>query len=211
MDDEYVLPRKASPDSPLRLAVMISGGGSGLRALLRHQQEADTAHVTKLVISDSESAGGLDHAREAGVDFVSVPLPKELKGDERRRAHEEKIMRIIESKDIELIVLSGYMRILTPLFVSQWKGRLVNIHPSLLPEFPGAHAQRDALEARVRVSGCTVHFVDEGVDSGPIIEQREVPVFEYDTVETLRERIKTAEHDLYPKVLDDISSGRVLL
>jgi len=211
VDDEYVLPRKASPDSPLRLAVMISGGGSGLRALLRHQQEAVTAHVTKLVISDSESAGGLDHAREAGVDFVSVPLPKELKGDERRRAHEEKIMRIIESKDIELIVLSGYMRILTPLFVSQWKGRLVNIHPSLLPEFPGAHAQRDALEARVRVSGCTVHFVDEGVDSGPIIEQREVPVFEYDTVETLRERIKTAEHDLYPKVLDDISSGRVLL
>tara|TARA_Y100000768_G_scaffold62796_2_gene42963 strand:- start:125 stop:697 length:573 start_codon:yes stop_codon:yes gene_type:complete len=190
---------------------MISGGGSGLRALLRHQQEADRAHVTKLVISDSDSAGGLDHAREAGVDFVSVPLPQELKGDERRRAHEEKIMRVIESNDIELIVLSGYMRILTPLFVSQWKGRLVNIHPSLLPEFPGAHAQRDALEARVRVSGCTVHFVDEGVDSGPIIEQREVPVLESDTIETLRERIKKAEHELYPKVLDDISSGRVLL
>jgi len=209
--DKYVLPRKASPDSPLRLAVMISGGGSGLRALLRHQQEADRAHVTKLVISDSDSAGGLEHAREAGVDFVSVPLPQELKGDERRRAHEEKIMRVIESKDIELIVLSGYMRILTPLFVSQWKGRLVNIHPSLLPDFPGAHAQRDALEARVRVSGCTVHFVDEGVDSGPIIEQREVPVLESDTIETLRERIKKAEHELYPKVLDDISSGRVLL
>ncbi len=211
MSDEYVLPRKATPDSPLRLAVMISGGGSGLRALLRHQQEADRAHVTALVIADSESAGGLKDAMGAGVDFVSVPLPRELRGDERRRVHEEQIMRIIESKDIELIVLSGYMRILTSFFVSQWKGRILNIHPSLLPDFPGTHAQRDALEARVRVSGCTVHFVDEGIDSGPIIEQREVPVLESDTIDTLKDRIKQAEHDLYPKVLDDISSGRISL
>ena len=211
MSDEYVLPRKATTDSPLRLAVMISGGGSGLRALLKYQQEADRTHVTSLVIADSETAGGLKHAMDAGIDFVSVPLPKELKGGERRRVHEEQIMRIIESKDIELIVLSGYMRILTSLFVSHWKGRLVNIHPSLLPDFPGAHAQRDAIEAGARVSGCTVHFVDEGVDSGPIIEQREVPVLESDTIDTLRDRIKKAEHDLYPKVLDDISSGRVLL
>lgn len=211
MSDEFVLPRKATPASPLRLAVMISGGGSGLRALLEYQQEADRTHVTTLVIADSESAGGLKHAMDAGVDYVSVPLPRELRGDERRRAHEERIMRIIESKDIELVVLSGYMRILTSHFVSHWKGRLVNIHPSLLPDFPGAHAQRDAIEARVRVSGCTVHFVDEGVDSGPIIEQREVPVLESDTIDTLKHRIKEAEHDLYPKVLDDISSGRILL
>ena len=211
MSDEFVLPRKATPDSPLRLAVMISGGGSGLRALLRHQQEADRAHVTALVIADSESAGGLKDAMGAGVDFVSVPLPRELRGDERRRVHEEQIMRIIESKDIELIVLSGYMRILTSFFVSQWKGRILNIHPSLLPDFPCTHAQRDALEARVRVSGCTVHFVDEGIDSGPIIEQREVPVLESDTIDTLKDRIKQAEHDLYPKVLDDISSGRISL
>lgn len=211
MSDEYLLPRKATADSPLRLAVMISGSGSGLRALLKYQQEADRAHVTTLVIADSETAGGLNHAMDAGIDFVSIPLPKGLKGDERRRAHEEQIMRIIESKDIELVVLSGYMRILTSFFVSHWKGRLVNIHPSLLPDFPGAHAQRDAVEAGVRVSGCTVHFVDEGVDSGPIIEQREVPVLESDTIDTLTGRIKQAEHDLYPKVLDDISSGRVLL
>ena len=211
MSDEYVLPRKATSDSPLRLAVMISGGGSGLRALLKYQQEADRAHVTTLVIADSESAGGLKHAMDAGVDFVAVPLPQGLKGNERRRAHEEQIMRIIESNDIELVVLSGYMRILTPSFVSHWKGRLVNIHPSLLPDFPGAHAQRDALEARVRVSGCTVHFVDEGVDSGPIIQQRKVPVLESDTIDTLRDRIKEAEHDLYPKVLDDLSSGRIFL
>ena len=211
MSDEYVLPRKATPDSPLRLAVMISGGGSGLRALLKHQQEADRAHITTLVIADSESAGGLKHATDAGIESFSVPLPQELRGAERRKVHEEQIIRIIESKDIEMIVLSGYMRILTSFFVSRWKGRLVNIHPSLLPDFPGVHAQRDALEAGVRVSGCTVHFVDEGIDSGPIIEQREVPVLESDTIDTLRDRINQAEHDLYPKVLDDISSGRVLL
>ena len=211
MSDEYVLPRKATPDSPLRLAVMISGGGSGLRALLKHQQEADRAHITTLVIADSESAGGLKHAMDAGVESFSVPLPQELRGAERRKAHEDQVIRIIESKDIEMIVLSGYMRILTSSFVSRWKGRLVNIHPSLLPDFPGAHAQRDALEAGVKVSGCTVHFVDEGADSGPIIEQREVPVLESDTINTLTDRIKQAEHELYPKVLDDISSGRVLL
>ena len=211
MSDEYVLPRKATTDSPLRLAVMISGGGSGLRALLKHQQEADRAHITTLVIADSESAGGLKHATDAGIESFSVPLPQELRGAERRKAHEEQIIRIIESKDIEMVVLSGYMRILTSFFVSRWKGRLVNIHPSLLPDFPGAHAQRDALEAGVKVSGCTVHFVDEGADSGPIIEQREVPVLESDTIDTLTDRIKQAEHELYPKVLDDISSGRVLL
>ena len=211
MSDEYVLPRKATPDSPLRLAVMISGGGSGLRALLKHQQEADRAHITTLVIADSESAGGLKHATDAGIESFSVPLPQELRGAERRKAHEEQIIRIIESQDIEMVVLSGYMRILTSFFVSRWKGRLVNIHPSLLPDFPGAHAQRDALEAGVKVSGCTVHFVDEGADSGPIIEQREVPVLESDTIDTLTDRIKQAEHELYPKVLDDISSGRVLL
>ena len=211
MSDEYVLPRKATPDSPLRLAVMISGGGSGLRALLKHQQEADRAHITTLVIADSESAGGLKHATDAGIESFSVPLPQELRGAERRKAHEEQIIRIIESKDIEMVVLSGYMRILTSFFVSRWKGRLVNIPPSLLPDFPGAHAQRDALEAGVKVSGCTVHFVDEGADSGPIIEQREVPVLESDTIDTLTDRIKQAEHELYPKVLDDISSGRVLL
>ena len=211
MSDEYVLPRKATPDSPLRLAVMISGGGSGLRALLKHQQEADRAHITTLVIADSESAGGLKHATDAGIESFSVPLPQELRGAERRKAHEEQIIRIIESKDIEMVVLSGYMRILTSFFVSRWKGRLVNIHPSLLPDFPGAHAQRDALEAGVKVSGCTVHFVDEGADSGPIIEQREVPVLESDTIDTLTDRIKQAEHELYPKVLDAISSGRVLL
>ena len=118
-------------------------------------------------------------------------------------------MEALVSYDIEMVVLSGYMRILTPAFVAEWKGRLVNIHPSLLPEFPGAHAQRDAINAGAKVSGCTVHFVDEGVDTGTIIEQRSVPVLPGDTIETLTQRIKAVEHELYPKVLDNISSGRI--
>ena len=118
-------------------------------------------------------------------------------------------MEALASHDIEMVVLSGYMRILTPSFVSNWKGRLVNIHPSLLPEFPGAHAQRDAIDSGAKETGCTVHFVDEGVDTGAIIQQREVPILPGDTVETLTERIKREEHELYPKVLDDISSGRI--
>ena len=187
MSDEYVLPRKATPDSPLRLAVMVSGGGSGLRALLKYQQEADRAHVTTVVIADSESAGGLKHAMDAGVESFSVPLPQGLKGDERRKAHEEQIIRIIESGDIELIVLSGYMRILTP-FSYHGGGRLVNIHPSLLPDFMRPCPER-CPRGTSEGFRCTAHFVDEGVDSGPIIEQREVPVLESDTIDKLTDRI----------------------
>ncbi len=117
------------------------------------------------------------------------------------------IQKELESDDIELVVLSGYMRILTPEFVSTWKGRLVNIHPSLLPDFPGAHAHRDALAAGATVSGCTVHLVDEGVDSGRILEQREVPVLRNDTEADLQERIKAVEHKHYPLALDKLSTG----
>ena len=209
MSGDYLLPRIASPEDPLRLAVLISGGGSGLRALLRYQSDGPRNHVTSLVISDSKSAGGLSHASDSEIHNLAIPPSQDLKGLERRKEHEDRIMEALVSYDIEMVVLSGYMRILTPAFVAEWKGRLVNIHPSLLPEFPGAHAQRDAINARVKVSGCTVHFVDEGVDTGTIIEQRSVPVLPGDTVETLTQRIKAVEHELYPKVLDDISSGRI--
>lgn len=209
MSGDYLLPRIASPEDPLRLAVLISGEGSGLRALLRYQAVGPRNHVTSLVISDLKSAGGLNHASDLEIHNLAIPLSQDLKGLERRKEHEDRIMEALVSNDIEMVVLSGYMRILTPTFVAKWKGRLVNIHPSLLPEFPGAHAQRDAINARVKVSGCTVHFVDEGVDTGTIIEQRSVPVLPDDTVETLTQRIKAVEHELYPKVLDDISSGRI--
>jgi len=135
----------------------------------------------------------------------------EVEKSKRRVAHERLVNAELEAADVELVVLNGYMRILTPWFVRRWKGRLVNIHPSLLPDFPGAHAHRDALAAGVSVTGCTVHLVDEGVDSGPILEQREIEVLPGDDEEALQERVKGVEHLLYPDVLDRLCSGQISL
>ena len=201
MSGDYLLPRIATPEDPLRLAVLISGGGSGLKALLRHQSNGRVSHVTSLVISDVESADGLKHASDSSVNHLSIPPPGGMKGIKRRLEHEKRIMEALASHDIEMVVLSGYMRVLTPSFVSNWKGRMVNIHPSLLPAFPGAHAQRDAIDSGAKETGCTVHFVDEGVDTGVIIQQKKVPILPNDTLETLTARIKEEEHDLYPNCL----------
>ena len=135
----------------------------------------------------------------------------EVEKRKRRVAHERLVNAELEAADVELVVLSGYMRILTPWFVRRWKGRLINIHPSLLPDFPGAHAHRDALAAGVSVTGCTVHLVDEGVDSGPILAQREIEVMPNDDEEALQERVKRVEHQLYPDVLDRLCSGQISL
>ena len=206
----FSLPRAGTTDDPVRLAVLVSGGGSGLAALLRYQR-TPRCHRTTLVITDKTDAGGLQHGRDAGVRSVGVPLPMEVEKSKRRVAHERLVDAELEAADVELVVLSGYMRILTPWFVRRWKGRLVNIHPSLLPDFPGAHAHRDALAAGVSVTGCTVHLVDEGVDSGPILAQREIEVLPGDDEEALQERVKGVEHLLYPDVLDRLCSGQISL
>ena len=210
MGDDFVLPRTGSPEDPIRVAVMISGGGSGLAALLRYQ-EIPRTHQTTLVIADKEDSGGLQHGIHAGVPSLGIPLPMKVEAKERRIAHERLVHAALEEHDIELVVLSGYMRILTPWFVRQWKGRLVNIHPSLLPDFPGAHAHRDVLAAGVGVTGCTVHMVDEGVDTGPILAQTQVDVREDDDKTSLQERVKHIEHVLYPETLDRICSGQISL
>ena len=211
MEGPFVLPRAASIEEPLRLAVLISGGGSGLSSLLAFQSYEPRCHQTVLVIADSENAGGLEHGRGAGIATMGIELPKGLQSNERRLAHESMILRQLKSSEVELVVLSGYMRILTPSFVAIWKGRLLNIHPSLLPEFPGAHPHRDALAAGVKTTGCTVHLVDEGVDSGPILAQREVPILTDDDEESLRDRVKKVEHALYPEIIDLLCSGGVSL
>jgi len=164
-----------------------------------------------LVLADKADAGGLQHGRDAGITSIGVPLPMQVEKPDRRVAHEQLVHSELEAADVELVVLSGYMRILTPWFVRRWKGRLVNIHPSLLPNFPGAHAHRDALAAGVNVTGCTVHLVDEGVDSGPILAQMKVEVRPDDDEEALQERVKRMEHVLYPDVLDRLCSGLILL
>ena len=116
-------------------------------------------------------------------------------------------MQILSEHDIEAVVLSGYMRILSPLFISEWKGRLLNIHPSLLPKYPGAHAHRDALADGAKVTGCTVHFVDEGVDTGQILAQEQLDILPTDDESSLSERVKVLEHQLYPMVIDKFAAG----
>ena len=211
MGDSLALPRVGSIEDPIRLAVLISGGGSGLASLLKFQSEEPRCHQTVLVLADSEGAGGLEHGRKSEIESKGIPLPTDLPAPDRRRAHEEIIERHLQSSNVELVVLSGYMRILTPSFVGKWKGRIVNVHPSLLPDFPGAHAHRDVLSAGVRITGCTVHLVDEGVDTGPILAQMEVPVMADDNATSLQERVKQVEHTLYPQIIDLLCTGQISL
>ena len=209
MGEHWVLPRIATPASPLRLAVLISGSGSGMEALLRHQQNENCLHHTVVVISDKPAVMGLERAQQHGVTSVVVPLPDAEDSMERRLIHEAEMNEILTVHDIEVVILSGYMRILTPSFVAPWAGRLLNIHPSLLPDFPGAHAHRDVLESGVDETGCTVHFVDSGTDSGPILAQTKVVVLSDDDESSLAERVKAEEHILYPRIIDDLASGRI--
>ena len=202
MSEPYIRPRKGSIKKPLRIAVLISGSGSGLLALLNHQKSNQSPHSTKLIISDNANAGGLRYGEDFGISAVAIPLPDLTDKHQQRIMHENLIHDMLIDSNIELVVLSGYMRILTSTFVSKWKGRLINIHPSLLPKYPGAHAHRDALADGAKITGCTVHLVDEGVDTGEIIAQEEVEILDGDTREKLQQRVKKIEHQLYPKVLD---------
>ncbi|MBA88115.1 MAG: phosphoribosylglycinamide formyltransferase [Euryarchaeota archaeon] len=209
MAENWQLPRIGSVENPLRICIMISGSGSGMDALIKYQNEGERLHKTVLVLSDRSNAEGLEKARKQGVNAISVALPEIEDKYQKRLEHEKMINNLIHENQVELIVLSGYMRILTPSFVKPWAGRILNIHPSLLPDFPGAHAHKDVIDAGVTKTGCTVHFVDSGMDTGPIISQAEVEVYPHDTVDTLSQRVKVEEHRIYPLVIDAISSGNV--
>ena len=209
MAEQWVLPRIGTTEEPLRICTFISGSGSGMEALLNYQIQNNTIHQTILVISDRPEAEGLQKAKSLGCKSITVPLPDVEDKSQRRRLHENAINKILIENEVELIVLSGYMRILTSDFVKPWAGRILNIHPSLLPDFPGAHAHRDVISAGVKKSGCTVHFVDSGMDTGPIIAQKEVEVLADDNESSLGERIKTEEHKLYPKVIDQLAAGEI--
>ena len=200
--------RVATIEDPLRLAVFISGSGSGMQALLHHQESKSCLHETTLVVSNIAGVAGLNKAEAHNINTVTIELDKAIPDQTKRReAHEKTIMKTLEEHRIEAVILSGYMRILSPLFVREWKGRLLNIHPSLLPKYPGAHAHRDALADGAKVTGCTVHLVDEGVDSGPILAQRELEVLPDDDEDSLSERVKVLEHILYPEVIDAFAAG----
>jgi phosphoribosylglycinamide formyltransferase-1 len=156
-----------------------------------------------LVLSDHADARGLALARERGLKTLAI----ERRG-RKREEHEREIVSVLRQEKIDLICLAGYMRVLSPFFVDAFKMRILNIHPSLLPSFPGLDAQRQALEHGVKVSGCTVHFVDNTLDGGPIVAQRAVPVLDGDTVETLSSRILEQEHILYPEAVASVVARR---
>lgn len=189
----------------MRLGVLASGRGSNLQAILDAIGRGEVPAEVVVVISDRPDARALERARAAGVPAVFV----DPGAHPSREAFDAELARILRAHGAELVVLAGYMRLLGPSFVAAFRNRVLNIHPALLPAFPGLHAQRQALEYGVKVAGCTVHFVDEGVDTGPIVLQAAVPVREDDTEETLAARILEQEHRLYPQAIRLFAEGRL--
>ncbi|HXE27482.1 MAG TPA: phosphoribosylglycinamide formyltransferase [Stellaceae bacterium] len=189
----------------LKTAVLISGRGSNLEALMRACAEKNFPAEIALVISNRADAGGLDHAKRTGIASAVVPH----RDYPSREAFEAALTKTLEAAGIELICLAGFMRLLTASFVDHWRNRMINIHPSLLPAFPGLDTHARALAEGVRFVGCTVHFVRTEMDHGPIIVQAAVPVLPGDDEHTLAARVLTAEHRAYPLALRLIGEGRV--
>ena len=187
--------------APVRVAVLISGTGSNLRALV---EGASNAYAVALVLSNRAEAPGLAWAAGRGIPTIAIPHAPYGKD---RQAHEAAIDEALRDHDIEVVALAGYMRVLTPWLVGRWSGRMLNIHPSLLPKYPGLDTHRRALDAGDPEAGCTVHLVSEGVDEGPVLDQARVPVMADDTPETLAARVHEADHRLYPQALSTFCVG----
>ena len=193
--------------SKTRLAVLVSGSGSNLQVLIDSIESGSIEAEIGLVISNEEEAFALQRAKKAQID-TKVFLPQDF---ESREIYDRELIETIKSHDIDLVVLAGYMLICSKQFVEELYGKLINLHPSLLPEFPGADGIGDALKSGAKVTGVTVHFVDEGCDTGPIIFQEAVPIEEDDTKETLAKRIQSVEHQLLPKTVKYFAEGRLKL
>jgi formyltetrahydrofolate-dependent phosphoribosylglycinamide formyltransferase len=197
---------KSKKPGPLRLGVLGSGKGSNYRAIEEAIRRGEINAETRVVISDVEGAGILEAARGYGVRAEYV-APGRYRTKLEPEA-EERVAALLREAGVELVVLAGYMRMVKAPLLGAYRGRIINIHPALLPAFPGLDAWKQALGAGVAETGCTVHYVDEGMDTGPIIAQRTVPVLAGDTPETLHARIQAAEHEVYPAVVRGIAEGR---
>ena len=195
------------PSQRVRLGVLVSGSGSNLQALLDAFAPPDAPAEVALVVSNVPTAFALERARKAGVRTAVL----EHKAFPSRQAFDAELVRVLRDAGVEWVCLAGFMRLLSPDFLGAFPGRVLNIHPSLLPAFPGLHAPRQALEKCVKVAGCTVHFVDAGTDTGPIIGQAAVPVLPGDDEAALAARILTEEHRLYPLVDRLAVAGQVRL
>jgi len=187
-----------------RIGILISGRGSNMLALIRAVADGRIPEAeVAVVISNVADAAGLEMAREHGVEAVTL----EHRG-KTREEHDRTMAAELRAREVDLVCLAGYMRLLSPWFTREFEGGILNIHPSLLPAFPGLNAQRQALEYGVKFSGCTVHLVDEELDHGPIVKQSVVPVWPVDTEETLSAKILTEEHRIYAEAVAFVLSGR---
>jgi phosphoribosylglycinamide formyltransferase-1 len=194
--------------SKKRVAVLISGRGSNMAALIAAAQSPDYPAKIVLVVSNRPDAAGLVHANEAGI--ATAVVDHAAFGEDRKAFERALDMKLVAART-DLICLAGFMRLLTPWFIGRWSGRLLNIHPSLLPQFKGLHTHRRVLAAGATRHGATVHFVVPELDSGPIVAQDSVPVLEDDTEDTLAARVLEIEHRLYPEALRQVAEGRVVL
>lgn len=191
--------------STLRIGVLASGRGSNFQSIIDQIESKRLNSEISLLITDNPSAFAIERAKKHGIEYLVI-IPKEF------RSKDEFFMKIAEElkkKDVGLVVLAGFMRVVGKPLIDAFPNQIMNIHPALLPAFPGLHGQRQALEYGAKISGCTVHFVDKGIDTGPIIIQAAVPVFQDDTEDTLSERILRYEHKIYPKAIQLFSEGRI--
>ena len=192
-------------NTKLKLGVLCSGRGTDLQSIIDAIADGKLDAQIAIVLTDKPNVMALERAARAGIKNLCV----DRKTFEDQLSFEAKMINELRAAEVDLVILAGFMRILSPTFVRAYKDRIMNIHPSLLPSFPGAHAHRDVLAYGVKVSGCTVHFVDEGTDSGPIILQAAVPVLEGDDEESLAARVLEQEHIIYPRAIQLFVEGRL--
>ena len=189
----------------LKLGILISGNGSNLQSIIDHIEKGSLKATIKIVISNNPEAYGITRAKKHGIPVVILQ-----NGDfKNKAAFDLELIRILKNNCVDLVILAGFMRIITPALLNAFPHKIMNIHPALLPSFPGIHGQKQALDYGVKLSGCTVHFVDEGVDTGPIIIQSAVQVFDDDTEETLAARILKEEHRIYPQAIQFFAEGKI--
>ena len=191
----------------INIGVLASGRGTNLQAIIEAVEEGIIEGEISIVVSDNPDAFALKRAEQHNIETRYIDFKSFKNGED----YDKRVVECLKEKEVELVVLAGYMRIISPYFIRAYKNKIMNIHPALLPSFPGLHAQKQAVKHGVKVSGCTVHFVDEGVDSGPIILQKAVEVSDDDTEESLAEKILKEEHQVYPRAIQLFSQVRLII
>jgi len=189
------------------ISVLVSGRGSNLQCIMDACAAGQIQARVAVVISDHSDAYALERARQAGIPAVAVTV----RDYPDKAAYEQQIVEVLQQHDVHLVCLAGYMRLVGPTLLNAYTGRIMNIHPALLPSFPGLHAQEQAWNYGVKFSGCTVHFVDDGMDTGPIVLQAVVPVYDEDTPDTLTERILEQEHRIYAEAVRLYCAGKLII